>query len=130
MPKYIGPQFFNDVERHNWIPINVKSVYAKCCQSTRSQFPIRLSYALTTHKVQGDTLELGFIDLGKTERNLGSTFVQLSRFKKLTQFLIKPFPFDRLTKIANCKQLAPRIIEETKLQSYSEVTKTKYHHLF
>jgi len=61
MPKYIGPQFFNDVERHNWIPINVKSVYAKCCQSTRSQFPIRLSYALTTHKVQGDTLELGFI---------------------------------------------------------------------
>jgi len=56
-----------------------------------------LSYALTTHKVQGDTLELGFIDLGKTERNLGSTFVQLSRFKKLTQFLIKPFPFDRLT---------------------------------
>ena len=33
-------------------------------------------------------LDKGVIDLGKTERNLGSTFVQLSRFKKIKDFLV------------------------------------------
>ena len=127
--QYIGPQFFNDQERHNWIPINPKSVYSKYCNSTRTQFPLRLTYALTTHKVQGDTLEAGVIDLGNSEKNLGSTFVQLSRFKKLSQFLIKPFPFERLTRIKGHKALAPRIEEEKKLQQKFQLTKIKFSHL-
>ena len=129
--QYVGPQFFIDQpNKHNWIPINSKTTYSKYCQSSRTQYPLRLSYALTTYKVQGDTLESGVIDLGKTERNLGSSFVQLSRFKKIDQFLIKPFPFDRLTKIINCKQLAPRIKEEAKLNKYFENTKKTFSHLF
>ena len=66
---------------------------------------------MTTHKTQGETLGLGIIDLGKNERSLGSTFVQLSRFKRLTDFLILPFPFSRLTKIALSDSLKPRIEE-------------------
>jgi len=41
----------------------------------------------------------GIINVGKSERNLGSTFVQFSRFKKITDFVIAPFPYSRLTKI-------------------------------
>jgi len=72
----------------------------------------------------------GVIDLGSMEKNLGSTFVQLSRFKKLTQFLIKPFAFSRLTKIANSKQLKPRIYEEKRLHQLFNQTKHNFSHLF
>ena len=50
--KYIGPQFFLDMNRHNWVPIEAISIYSKLCQSTRKQFPIRLAYGMTTHKTQ------------------------------------------------------------------------------
>ena len=33
--------------------------------------PIRLAYAITTHKVRGDTLTSGVIDLGKSEKREG-----------------------------------------------------------
>ena len=57
-------------------------------------------------------MDKGVIDLGKTERNLGSKFVQLSRFKKIKDFLVMPFPYSRLTKIALSVSLPPRIAEE------------------
>jgi len=129
--QYIGPQFFTEEpDKFNYIPINPKSVYSKQCQSVRTQFPLRLSYALTTHKVQGDTLTSGVIDLGKLERNIGSTFVQLFRFKKFTQFLIQPFSLDRLTKIKNHKQLQPRLKEEARLMNLFKNTKILYSNLF
>ncbi len=45
--------------------------------ATRTQFPLRLAYAITTHKVQGDTLDSGVICLGKSEKSLCQTFVQV-----------------------------------------------------
>ena len=77
--------------------------------------PIRLAYAITTHKVRGDTLTSGVIDLGKSEKSLGTTFVQLSRFKKLNQFLIRSFAFEE--KIAKSTLLVPKKEAETKLQN-------------
>jgi hypothetical protein len=62
-----------------------------------------------------ETLDACVIDLGKIERNLGSTFVQFSRFKKFTDFVVRPFPFDRLTKIANSSCIIPRTKEEERL---------------
>ena len=127
--QYNGPQFFTDENRHNWIPFSAKSQFDKTSKSTRLQYPLRLAYALTTHKTQGDTLEKGIVDLGKCEKNLGSTFVQLSRFKKLTDFLIKPFPFSRLQKIADSKCLAPRMNEEKRLNELFILTKNKFKEL-
>ncbi len=103
--KYVGPQFFDEEEKFNWIPINPRSMYSKRVNGTRTQFPLRLAYAITTHKVQGDTLESGVICLGKSERSLGQTFVQVSRFKNIKQFLVQPFPFDRLQKIGKSESL-------------------------
>ncbi len=90
---YNGPQFFQEANRHNWIPFSPRSQFDKTSKSTRVQYPLRLAYALTTHKTQGETLHKGIVDIGKNEKNLGSTIVRLSRFKKLTDFLIRPFPF-------------------------------------
>ena len=68
----------------------------------------------------------GIVDLGKSERHLGSTFVQLSRFKKLTDFLIKPFPYSRLQMIAKSEALLSRTKEEKRLDYLNKQTKLKY----
>ena len=83
---------------------------------TRSQYPIRLAYALTIHKSQGQTLDKVVVDLGKNERSLGLAFVALSRVKNYTDFIIQPFPLDRLTKIKNSTSLKPRVNEEHRIK--------------
>ena len=52
--EYTGPRFFqeNDPKR-NWIPINPLNIFSKALNMSRTQFPIRLAYALTIHKGQG-----------------------------------------------------------------------------
>ena len=80
-PKYIGPQFFNDEARKNWIPLNPRNMYSQALNSTRTQYPLRFAYAITTTKVQGETLTFGEVNLGDCERSFGQYFVQLSRFK-------------------------------------------------
>lgn len=77
-------------------------------------------------KVQGSTLDKGIVDLGKSERHLGTTFVQLSRFKKITDFLIKPFPYSRLQMIAKSEALPARNKEEKRLNELNKQTKLKY----
>ena len=104
-------------------------MFALKLAATRSQFPLRLAYAITTHKVQGDTLDKGVISLGKSEKSLGQTFVQISRFKKLTDFLVQPFPFDRLQKIAKSECLPGRRAEEKNLQQKFLETLDKFSHL-
>ncbi len=127
--KYIGPQFFDQPDKYNWIPINARTMYSKRVSGTRTQYPLRLAYAITTHKVQGDTLDAGVICLGKSEKSLDQTFVQISRFKKLNQFLIQPFPFDRLQKIAKSNCLPGRIEEEKILKNKCINTLVRFAHL-
>ena len=55
---------------------------------SRTQYPLRLAYALTITRSQGQTLEQAVIDLGPNERTLGLAFVALSRLKNFTDFLI------------------------------------------
>ena len=54
---YIGPKFFTDCRRKNWIPINALSIYSHEAKATRMQYSIRLAYAMTVHKAQGLTLK-------------------------------------------------------------------------
>ena len=54
MPEYTGPQFFNEKEKHNYIPLVATSQYSNVIFATRKQFAIRLGYSITTHKTQGN----------------------------------------------------------------------------
>ena len=74
---------------------------------SRTQFPIRLAYALTIHKGQGQTLKKIIVELGKKEATLGVTFVALSRVKNVNDFLIHPFTLDRL-KVSVIPSFRPR----------------------
>ena len=50
--------------------------------ATFTQFPLRLSYALTIHKSQGLTLDSAYIDV-RAAREPGQAYVALSRLRTL-----------------------------------------------
>ena len=124
---YIGPKFFStDSPKKDWIPINPFSAYSQVLNSTRQQMPIRLAYAMTIHKSQGQTLDMAVIDLGYKETQLGLTYVALSRLRHINHFLIQPLTLERLQKIKNSESLPPRIHEEKRLKHLIEELKLKY----
>ena len=94
-----------------------KSKKGQIC--SRLQFPIYLAWALTTHKSQGLTLEKAIVDLGKKEFAAGLSFVAISRVHSLKDLLLRPFSYERLERIKNCKRLQERKEEEIRLLSIS-----------
>ena len=95
---------------------------------SRLQFPLRLSYAMTIHKSQGQTLNKVVIDIGKSERAAGCTFVATSRVRSLQHAVIQPMPFQRLQGIGKCKRLQERLTEEQRLLDLADNTSRIYQH--
>jgi ATP-dependent DNA helicase PIF1 len=56
-----------------------------------SQIPLILSWALTIHKIQGQSLDYGEIDVGSTIFECGQTYVALSRIRSLNGLYLKSF---------------------------------------
>jgi len=84
---------------------------------SRLQVPLRLAWAITVHKSQGLTLQKAVIDLGSKEFSAGLSFVAVSRVRALGDILFKPFNFERLKRIEECKRLKERKVEEVRLIS-------------
>jgi ATP-dependent exoDNAse (exonuclease V) alpha subunit len=51
--KYSGIQFFQGTAYKNWVPFVPHSVYNKFYNSTKTQFPFKIAFAITIHKSQG-----------------------------------------------------------------------------
>ena len=74
-PDYTGPPVIETL--HTLVPVCPDSASSTTLGTThkRQQLPMILARALTIHKSQGLTLELAWLDLGKSERVTGLSYV-------------------------------------------------------
>ncbi len=121
--KYSGPGFRStDCPKLVPIaPITTQWVNGRT-SCTRTQLPLRLSYALTVHKSQGLTLDKVVADVGDREMASGLTFVAFSRVRKLRDLAIVAKNFQRYARIGQGKQLKQRLAEQKRLSKLSRTT--------
>jgi ATP-dependent DNA helicase PIF1 len=86
----------------------------------RRELPLRLAWAMTIHKSQGQTLPKAVINLGDRETSLGLTLVATSRVKRMEDLVISPMAFSRLEKVNNKKELPLLLQEMQRLQNKSQ----------
>ena len=115
-PDYVGPTF-NDQPHCVPIPPATAEWFPGDGLQSRQQLPLRLAFALTIHKSQGQTLSRAVIDLGKSERAAGCTFVAISRMRSLQDCLIQLMTFDRLLSISRSRRFQERLSEEDRLHT-------------
>jgi ATP-dependent DNA helicase PIF1 len=72
------------IEPAQWELEDCKGVY-------RTQVPLRLAYAVTTHKSQGATLDCALIDIGDRIFEYGQAYVALSRVTSLESLYVHDF---------------------------------------
>jgi len=81
-------EFLNGVRRpvgtHSW-PIEDYSFVS------RTQVPLRLAYSVTTHKIQGSSLDCALVDIGSSNFEYGQAYVALSRARTLEGLFVHDF---------------------------------------
>ena len=92
----------------------------------RQQLPLRLAWALTKHKSQGLTLAKAWIDIGKSERTAGVSYVAISRVKSLAPCVIAPMTYERLSSLKSSANLQYRLEEESRLEQLAQATTSAF----
>ena len=94
--QYVGPSLFpNLVERRNWVPIvpitanNTVFRNGERVPSSRTMLPLKLCYAFTPWKIQGQTIDNKLVGtLGTLEKSNGLTYVIFSRVRRFKNIAI------------------------------------------
>jgi hypothetical protein len=124
---YKGTTFFpKDKSRKGWFPVLPKTVpydhytgrKAEKITYSRTMLPLRLCYAWTVWKAQGQTFKCPVVaDLSNVEKEHGLTYTAFSRVQRLKNFgIIGGLNRDRLcSKISSGAKLKRRLLEEDRL---------------
>jgi ATP-dependent DNA helicase PIF1 len=78
------------------------------------QFPLRLAWAITIHKIQGATLPMAEIDIGTSIFEYGQTYVALSRIQSLDGLYLTGFSANNI------------LVHEKVKEFYSKIPKVEY----
>ena len=133
---YKGLSLFSDddPDRKGWVPVHpyVAKEWSASSNSatgysedTRTMLPLKLAWAWTTWKAQGQTISGKLVALlGPTEKEHGLTYTAFSRVTRFSNLGITGgLTFERFTsKIKNHAKVAPRRREETRLRNLSTDT--------
>jgi ATP-dependent DNA helicase PIF1 len=92
----------------------------------RQQLRLRLAWAITIHKSQGLTLPKAWIDIGKSERTAGVSYVGISRVRSLALCVIEPMTYEWLTGLKLSANLQYRLEEENRLDQLAQVTSSAF----
>ena len=129
---YTGSDWSSGERYRGYVPISpVQSAWSSCVANgegitlTRTQLPLKLCWALTMHKSQGQTLDKAVIDLGKREACTGLTFVCLSRAKRIDDLLVTAMPFDRIGRLGQSAVLQARRVEDVRLRRLAVQTRQR-----
>ena len=130
--KYTGTPFFpGDDNRRGWVPVHPRTATDFTFKSgerqehTRTMLPLRLAWAWTPWKTQGQTLKGKVVcELGDKEPDAGITYTAFSRVTKMANFgIIGGLTYERFTsKIRDHSKFAGRIREEKRLRELSAKT--------
>ena len=77
---------------------------------------------MTIHKSQGLTLSRAWIDISKTERTAGISYVATSRVRTLSSCIVEQMAFERLTCLRKSATLNFRLQEEMRLDKLADQT--------
>ena len=129
VPEYCGPPFFTGEGREKYVPLPPSKVMSEDKRFSRTGFSIRLAYALTIHKSQGQSMTKSVVDLGDAERTPGLSYVAISRITHFMNMMLEPCSYDRLEKIAKSKSLEKRKKEEQRLDVVCQASMEKHRHI-
>ena len=134
--QYKGETFFeNNPERKGWVPIYpVENTYItnRNKRYSRTGLPLRLCWALTVWKAQGQTIRgCLVVKLGDAEKSHGLTYTAFSRATRLSDIgivggLTREWIME---KIQNGKGTEPRIKEERRLRKLAATTEQEIRYL-
>eukprot|EP00904_Undaria_pinnatifida_P006503 jgi/Undpi1/2983/HiC_scaffold_14.g06360.m1 len=121
---YSGGKWSSQERYRGCVPISpVDTTWQDGGTQVRTQLPLRLCWAITMRKSQGQTLEKAVIDLGPKEACTGLTFICLSRAKRLADLMVEPMSFDRIGKLGNSDTMKARLREEVWLVDVAQSTR-------
>ena len=97
-PSFKGQSCLPDVPNCVAIKVETAEWWVRGQRNSRTQFPLKLGWAITVHKSQGLTLSKAVIDLNNASWAPGLHFVALSRVCRLEDLILAPFSCDSLQK--------------------------------
>jgi hypothetical protein len=136
--EYTGPSLFpNDPTRRHWIPIfpvdanDFAHKDGEILTNTRSMIPLRLSWAWTIWKSQGQTYKTKpvVLHLGDKEPEHGITYTAFSRVEKMEMLGIEGGLTRKrfIDSVKNHQKMGPRIAAEKRLKTFESTTIERIH---
>jgi len=131
---YLGPSYLSSMPRVVKVTERTEDYIVNKIVASRTAFPLMLAAASTIHKSQGQTYELGVVDIGEQEgKHPGKSYTAFSRFKDSIGFYCRPVPTLARLQWAAGKDaqmaLRKRIAHEHELENNAFKTIQKAHAL-